>query len=427
MIAKITTGKNLYGVLSYNQEKVDREMGKVLASHLVCEPLNGIFNIAETAADFESFLPLHFRTEKPVIHISLNPHPDDKLTDDKLVDIAVEYLEKLGYGEQPYMIFKHSDIDREHIHIVSLQVKSDGSKVNDHMIKRRSKAITEELEKKYGLIPAEGQKQDEQWQLTPVDTARGNLKKQIAAVIKPAVTMYHFQTMGEYRALLSLYNIGVEEVQGERNGKPYRGLLYTALDRDGNRVGNPLKSSLFGKTVGIEALEKRMKQSAEKIKDNDYRSATKVRIADIVRSANTEDELRKKLQEKGVDLFLRRNDTGRITGVTFIDHNNRCVLNGSRLGKEFSANAFNDRFGEFRREIEPPIQSAEHTNTETGNEPSAPSSEQFVPQSKLFGKNDDTGISSLLSILSPEPHETPYDQPIRRKRKKKKRRYGRQV
>lgn len=45
-----------------------------------------------------------------------------------------------------------------------------------------------------------------------------------------------------------------------------------------------------------------------------------------------------------IDLYLRRNDTGRITGVTFIDHETRCVLNGSRLGKEFSANALHERF-----------------------------------------------------------------------------------
>jgi hypothetical protein len=419
MVAKITTGKNLYGALSYNQEKVDKGLGKVLASHLVCEPVDGIFRVAETAADFESFLPLHYRTEKPVIHISLNPHPDDKLTDEQLVDIAQEYLEKLEYKDQPYMVFKHFDIEREHIHIVSLQVKSDGKKINDSKIGERSKAITEELEKKYGLHPAEGQTKGEQWKLSPIDPTKGNLKKQIASVVKPAAAMYRFQTLGEYRALLSLYNIGVEEVRGERNSKPYRGLLYTALNRGGNKTGTPLKSSLFGKAVGFDRLENHMEISGGKIKEYDYRNKIRQRIGSIVSSSRSEKELRMKLREKEIDIFLRRNDTGRITGVTFIDHNDWCVMNGSRLGKEFSANVINDLFRESHV-------NEGHTKQDAGKEQFSHSAEPFVPQHRQSG-NDETAIESLLSILSPEPQEKPEDQPIRQKRKKKKKRYGRQM
>ena len=85
----------------------------------------------------------------------------------------------------------------------------------------------------------------------------------MAAVIKPAVATYRFQTLGEFRALLSLYNIGIEEVRGERNGTPYRGLLYTLLDENGDKaVAAPLKSSLFGKEVGYDGLERHMERSA---------------------------------------------------------------------------------------------------------------------------------------------------------------------
>jgi len=68
------------------------------------------------------------------------------------------------------------------------------------------------------------------------------LKKQIASVIKPLVNTYKFQTVGEYRALLLLYNIGLEEVKGEVHGKPYRGLVYSALDKDGNNKDESLLS-----------------------------------------------------------------------------------------------------------------------------------------------------------------------------------------
>lgn len=347
MVAKITTGNNLYGALAYNQEKVDKEQGKVLATQFVREPADGFFNVTGTAEDLERWMPSHVRCEKPVIHISLNPDPKDNLSDEQLSEIAAKYMDGMGWGEQPYIVFKHSDIEREHIHIVSVQVTPDGKKINDKLRNERSVAVTETLEKEYGLRPAKGQKHSENWQFTPVDYTKGNLKKQIAAVVKPAASMYRFQTLGEFRALLSLYNIGIEEVRGERSGKPYRGLLYTPLDADGKQAeATPLKSSIFGKAVGFDALEKYMERSGVKIEKDKSRENLRHRVAEAFLDAPTERDLREKLRESHIDLYLRRNDTGRITGVTFIDHEGRCVLNGSRLGKAYSANALNERYPE---------------------------------------------------------------------------------
>ena len=67
-------------------------------------------------------------------------------------------MQRLGYGNQPYLIFKHEDIGREHIHIVSLRVDSKGRKINDYKEYERSKEITEYLECRYHLHPAEEQK-----------------------------------------------------------------------------------------------------------------------------------------------------------------------------------------------------------------------------------------------------------------------------
>jgi hypothetical protein len=102
------------------------------------------------------------RTEKPVIHISLNPHLDDKLTDVELADIAREYMDKLGYGNQPYMVYKHEDIDRHHLHIVSIRVDENGKCLNNAYNFQRSKAITRELEQKYDLHTAERQRETTQ-------------------------------------------------------------------------------------------------------------------------------------------------------------------------------------------------------------------------------------------------------------------------
>jgi len=179
MVANITTGSNLYGALFYNQEKVDKGVGTVLATHILREPADGNFSVAETAEDILRWMPDHFRTEKPVIHISLNPDPKDNLSDEQLSEIAGHYMDRMGWGGQPYIVFKHSDIEREHIHIVSVQVGQDGKKIKDSKRNERSVAITEELEKEYNLHPAKGQKRSEKWQLKPVDSAKGDLKRQM--------------------------------------------------------------------------------------------------------------------------------------------------------------------------------------------------------------------------------------------------------
>lgn len=414
MVAKISTGQSLYGALAYNQDKVGEGHAKILAANLVLQPEDGQFSIGDCMNDFQRWMPSHYRTEKPVIHISLNPHPDDVLTDEQLSAIGEEYMQKLGYGNQPYLIFKHEDIDRRHIHIVSLRVDSTGKKINDSNEYRRSKAITEELEQKYGLHPAEGQKKGEDWQLTPVDSGKGNLKKQINNVVKPLLKMYRFQSIGEFRALLSLYNIGVEEVKGEVNGCNYHGILYSALNKDGEKNGTPIKSSVLGKSTGIAAIEKQMQQSGTVIKDKKLKERIRRVVSAAMQRTRTESDFRKELSAQGIDLVLRRNEDNRIYGVTFIDHRNRVVLNGSRLGKDFSANVFNEYFRNAKEDslsVQQPV-SADHTER------------QFSSDDKVATK--DTSSGSLLSLFSPDPVLPDREPPLPKKRRKKRRRYGRQ-
>lgn len=114
--------------------------------------------------------------------------------------------------------------------------------------------------------------------------------------------------------LLSLYNIHVEELKGEIKGKPYRGLLYSALDSEGNKVGNPIKSSLFGKSVGYDGLEKRMATSAGRIKKQRLKLHTLQVVSEAKRSCRNESEFRAELRQRGMDVLFRRNDEGRIYG-----------------------------------------------------------------------------------------------------------------
>ena len=147
MIAKISSTANLGGALGYNFKKVRQEEATVLLANGLYQNQDGKYSMEQVLSDMRQLIPDKCRTKNTVFHCSLNPHPDEKLSDEQLTQIAKEYMEALGYGKQPYIVFKHNDIAREHIHIVSLRVDFDGNKINDKYEGRRSKKITDALEK----------------------------------------------------------------------------------------------------------------------------------------------------------------------------------------------------------------------------------------------------------------------------------------
>ena len=257
----------MFGALAYNQEKVDNGEAKVLFSNKMLLNEDGHFSIGECMRSFEMQMPVQLSTQKPILHISINPHPEDVLTDQQLADIAREYMQKLGYGDQPYLVYEHTDIDRHHIHIVGLRVDENGKPLNDRFEHRRSKQITRELERKYNLHPAERKERAERPELKKVNYAAGDVKHQIGNAVKAACYGYRFQSFGEYRALLAAYNICAEEVKGEINGRPYEGIVYSATDDRGEKVGNSVKASRISKSEGNEAVRRRMEKSGEAIKN----------------------------------------------------------------------------------------------------------------------------------------------------------------
>lgn len=343
MIAKIGRGSHLYGALAYNNVKVENENGKILLANKMIETPDGQYSVAQLAASFEPYLTANRNTEKHTLHISLNPDPADEVNDDKFRQMAEEYMRKMGYGDQPFVVFKHTDISRAHIHIVTVCVNEEGKKISDKFEKRLSMNICRELEAKYGLIPATNKNQKQIDKIfRPVNYQDGDVKKQIGAVIRHLPTYYRFKSLGECNALLSLYNIAVEKVEGEKQGEKYQGLVYFALNNEGEKIGHPFKSSLFGGNTGLSFLELHFNKSKEEQKSSTSDRTLKAVIKLALQCTNDENDFVKQLVQQGTNVVLRRNDNGRIYGITFIDHNSKSVWNGSSLGKEFSANTFND-------------------------------------------------------------------------------------
>ena len=340
MIAKISATENLGGALGYNFKKVEKGEASILLAAELYQNREGRYTMEDVLVDMQAVIPEKCRTKKMVFHCSLNPHPDEKLSDETLTQIAREYMEALGYGKQPYIVFKHSDIAREHIHIVSLRVNGEGKKINDKFEKRRSKKITDTLERKYNLIPS-SKIADKVMNETPkIDTTRGNIKEQVASVLRMVLKHYKFCSLGELNAILSKYNLAVEEVKTEFRGKKYDGLVYVPTNDKGGKISTPIHASDIGRGVGYTAVQNRMQKSKQAIKP--LISIIRYRVLQTMRtSPKTEEDLLQRLEEQGLRVVIRKNESGRIYGITFIDDKEGIALNGSRLGKGYAANVFN--------------------------------------------------------------------------------------
>lgn len=205
-----------------------------------------------------------------------------------------------------------------------------------------------ELEKEYGLKQIDDlEKEESVYYLKKVEYGCNDLKRQISNTLQSLLDDYRFQSFGEFNALLSCYNIHCRQVKGEEAGNMYRGVIYNAMDEAGELAGPAIKSSRIGKFAGYDALSRKMDKAAKKIKSEGFLvPGAKKRISEAMKNTKDEKQFSEQLKRNNMDVVFRKNETGRIYGVTFIDHNNKIVFNGSRLGKEFSANVFNMFFND---------------------------------------------------------------------------------
>lgn len=430
MVAKISIGNSLYGALTYNGEKINKEKGRLLDTNKIYNDGSGSVDIRRAYEDFMRWIPTSSRTERPMMHISLNPHPDDRLSDTDFTRLAHDYMQMMGLSDMPYMIYKHEDIDRHHVHIVALRVGTDGRCISDRNNFYKNKKVCRELEKKYGLKPAEREKISPDTPITKIDP-NGDIKRQVANTVKMVGMRYKFQSMGEYNAILGLYNVRCDTADGRVNGREYHGLVYFATDDNGNTIATPLKASRLGKFASRTAIDGRFERAKEKIDV----VPTKRKVADALGQSSGKGDFVARLKERNIDVVFRYTDEGRIYGVTFVDHDTMTALNGSRLGKEFSANALNARFIQQTQPTEQaptatvvPIPTPTNTTSEsqsTSSAGTAPAPTQSQSAHSDSGDYDFTlpGLDLFQQGQSFNPDEEEFRRRMQRKKKGIRRRF----
>lgn len=341
MVAKITTPHSIHAALNYNENKVNKGKATCLhAANYLRDPND--MNFYQKLQGFERLNELNERASTKTLHISLNFDPSEKLSDEKLKEIASVYMDKIGFSEQPFLVYKHSDAGHPHIHIVTTTIRHDGSRINTHNIGRnQSEKARKEIEKDFALVRAEDQKQMMKQPIRPVDNekiiyGKTETKKSITNVVNAVLHVYKYTSLPEFNAILKQYNVTAD--RGKEDGRifKHRGLIYRILDADGNKIGVPIKASSINSKPTLDKLEKIFLQNEPK--KEPFKQSLKSMIDDaFAKQPKSLKELLELLQQKNVYTVLRQSTEGKIYGITFVDNQNKTVFNGSDIGKGYSA------------------------------------------------------------------------------------------
>lgn len=295
-------------------------------------------------------IQLNENVKRNSLHISLNFDPSEiGLPREKLMEIAATYMHKIGFGEQPFLVYQHHDAGHPHIHLVTTNIRADGSRIDlHHLAIHKSEPARKEIEKEFGLVPAQGRNEKPAYQLEPIPMAAINYgkiqsKKALSNILRGVLDTYKYASLPELNAVLRQYNVLAD--RGAENSRIFKGggLVYRILDKDGKPIGVPIKASDFYNKPTLKYLD-------EKFGRNDRsRIPFKARVKNAVDKALLDSRhlsvemLAALLERQGIHMALRRNETGILYGITYVDHQTRCVFNGSALGKQYSAKALQER------------------------------------------------------------------------------------
>ena len=342
MVARITYPGSLLNALNYHEQKVKKGKAEGLHAENFLLEINQL-NFYDKLERFKNLMELNTRAETKLLHVSLNFDPSEKLSIEELTQISTTYMDKIGFGNQPYLVYRHEDAGHPHIHILTTTIREDGGHINTHNIGRtKSSEARVAIEKEFGLVVAAGRNNRQIFGIEPVDVqkcvyGKSETKRSIINVLDAVINHYNYTSLAELNAVLKSLNVIVD--RGKEGGRIYqtKGLVYHLLDKDGNRAGVPVKASSIYSKPTLTFLENKFTEN--ELERDRFRKNLRNIIEPIVARSMGLQELIRELRKEKIETVLRRNDKGLIYGITFIDHKSKSVFNGSDLGKQFSAAA----------------------------------------------------------------------------------------
>lgn len=419
MVTIIKTSHSIRSIFNYNENKVKTGVAECIAAGNYPVDVDKMSYTIKLNR-FVKRMELNENAKRNSVHISLNFDPSENHSKEKLIAIADTYMEKIGFGKQPYLVYQHHDAGHPHLHVVTINIERDGKRIDLHHLGiRKSEPARKEIEELFGLVKAEGRKKKEEFTLQPIAVTKvlyGRIesKKAISNVLNAVLNQYKYASLPELNAVLKQYNVVAD--RGSENSKIFlsKGLMYRILDEQGKPIGVPIKASDFYSKPTLKFLEEKFKRNEARRIPDKARVKNVIDIALLREQSISTNGLARLLKKEGIDTVFRRSAEGLLYGITYVDHQTKSVFNGSSLGKEYSAKAIQERCG----------------LKVTGSEKSNKMSEK-IPTRELLINNmqqqKDTltipDLVKLLNLLMQAEYSADYlPNQLKNKRRKKKRR-----
>lgn len=417
MVARFVNGKNIRGMLQYNENKVAVGEARLLLASGFAGDIDK-FSLEQKLQRFEHLTMLNTRVKTNAVHITLNFDEQDKLNNEQLQQITLSYMERIGFGDQPYLVYKHNDAAHTHVHIATINIKPDGNRIDTHGIGwKLSEPARIALEKEYHLIQAKGRQTSNTLGIRPANIEKAlygktPTKRAITNVVNAVISTYRFTSLAEFNAVLKQFNVIASRGKEDTQMYQHKGLLYSIINEKAEQIGIPIKASAIYNKPTLPNLEKEFEKHTEKRKA--FKEPLKEAIGKVFAqyASISKNTFLIELQKQNINAIFRTNDQGFTYGITYIDNKNKTVFNGSDLGKAYSAKAIMIRLSITDKVLKPAQQVKLQPKTKA-------TGQKAIQQPKTCLKPPEQTNYLPLALAKYQPEAAP-SAPSKKKRKKGK-------
>jgi len=349
MYSRIEKSKSVRMSIEYSEQKLELGQAEsLLAENFVKE--HERLTKEEKIQWLEWRTCLNERAKADTLHFSLNFSPADQLSNEQMKTIARKYMESMGLGEDPYLGYRHFDAGHPHLHIVAPKIKADGDII--HLEKRdffRSLKITGELEKEFSLVPRLTKESlpDERIQrqlpyAQRIKYGETPMMPAMSKVFDAVLDVYKYTSLEEFNAILRLYNMKAD--RGHENSQLYqkKGLLYRVIDEQGRNQGRPLKASLFNVKPVLQKLEQKFALNLSLRQGHEQRVTVSIDWT-LYKERQSLETFKDEMRKERISVVTRQDKKGELKAIYYVDHQTKCVFDGSALGGRYTVQAIAER------------------------------------------------------------------------------------
>lgn len=402
------------GALNYNEDKVTRGVAELIAASGFACDIDDL-GISQKLNRFNALISNSTKVSYNTVHVSLNFAPGEDLDTETLQRIARDYMARIGFANQPFLVYRHDDTTHPHIHIVTTPILQNGRSIYIHnLAKRKSEPARKEIELEYGLVVAESRKKEQSLPLQPVSLqaahyGHSETKKAISNIVTEVVARYKFSSLDELNAALRQYN-----VFADRGGPGSRmlqkgGLVYSLIDSDGYKKGVPIKASSIFSNPTLSELQKKFKRNSA-LKPA-FQQNVQSKVLAVLENSKSTAEFMEGLKRRKLGLSVQYDSSGTMQHISFVDHFTKSVFTSDDLG--ISAVTLLHRLN---------VSPLKNSGIDKKREKPASSAPHHKPTAHTGNTGNTESTDVLKILLTTDSHQPELSPEFLRKRKKKRRR-----